>query len=123
MREIITRVFVYGLAVGLMSCAGAPPVCDVSPIEIEEIISDTKDLDVQLADSQERLAVVQGELAEWEAKKAEREAKVPELRAELSKLKKMSGRKEDKEQRRRTTLSDLDKDDPTNVELKLPGQD
>jgi DNA repair exonuclease SbcCD ATPase subunit len=74
-----------------IGCATAPTVCGVSPIDIEEVKSDSRDRQEELAEFQQRLTVAQEDLARWEARLAEREAEKPELRAELERLKKMSG--------------------------------
>jgi chromosome segregation ATPase len=65
--------------------------CTVSPIEIEELKSDIRDVDGQLASAKEALAKVQADLAAWEARLAERRTEIPQLEAELARLKKASG--------------------------------
>jgi chromosome segregation ATPase len=65
--------------------------CTVSPIEIEELKSDIRDVDDQLASAKETLARVQADLAAWEERLAARRSEIPQLEAELARLKKASG--------------------------------
>jgi hypothetical protein len=92
-RIIIAAAFGVALAVlnAFVGCATAPATCPVSPIDIEEVRSDTRGLEVQLAEQQKRLKVAQDDLARWEARFAQRKEEKPVLRAELDRLKKMSG--------------------------------
>lgn len=76
---------------GFLGCAGKPKVCAVSPIDIEEVKSDTRDLDQELTVVQERLKKAQDDLATWQARLAERKAEIPVLEAELARAKKASG--------------------------------
>ncbi len=76
--------------VAILGCA-APKVCTVTPIDIEELKSDIRDLDAQLAKANERLATVEAELADWEAQRDNKSTQVPVLQAELERLKKASG--------------------------------
>jgi len=76
--------------VAILGCA-APKPCTVTPIDIEELKSDIRDLDAQLERAKARLAEVQAELASWEARRADKRAQIPVLEAELERLKKASG--------------------------------
>ena len=93
MRHNIFRRVVLFVALcstfGFLGCASPKP-CTVTPIEIEELKSDIRDLDVQLERARGRLAEVQAELADWEAQRAEKRAMIPQLEAELERLKKAS---------------------------------
>lgn len=95
MRIRIVIAAALGIALAglntFVGCASAPTVCPVSPIDIEEVKADTRDLEVELADVQGRLKVAQDDLARWESRAADRRAEVPNLRAELTRLKKQSG--------------------------------
>ena len=75
---------------GFLGCSKMKP-CAVSPIEIEELKSDIRDVDGQLADAKEALARVQADLAAWEERLAQRRSEIPQLEAELARLKKASG--------------------------------
>ena len=94
MRYQIVQHVVLFLALcavaGFLGCSAMKP-CTVSPIEIEELKSDIRDVDVQLASAKETLARVQADLAGWETRLAERRAEIPQLDAELVRLKKASG--------------------------------
>jgi len=72
-------------------CSRAPKTCTITPVDVEEVLADTRDLDADLAKLQEELAGVQAELNDWESQVAERRARMPQLRDELVRLKKMSG--------------------------------
>jgi septal ring factor EnvC (AmiA/AmiB activator) len=74
-----------------VGCAGKAKVCAVSPIDIEEVKSDSRDLDEDLAGLRERLKRAQDDLAGWQSRLAKRRTEVPELEAELARVKKMSG--------------------------------
>jgi chromosome segregation ATPase len=65
--------------------------CTVSPIEIEELKSDIRDVDAQLVSAKETLARVQADLAAWEERLAQRRSEIPQLEAELARLKQASG--------------------------------
>jgi septal ring factor EnvC (AmiA/AmiB activator) len=91
------RIFLRAvLSVTLISLAAflgcaAPKPCTVTPVDIEELKSDIRDLDGQIAERKEVLAEVQAELAKWEGQRAEKQAEIPELEAELERAKKASG--------------------------------
>jgi septal ring factor EnvC (AmiA/AmiB activator) len=74
-----------------VGCATAPMQCGVSPVDIEEVKSDTRDLEKELAEVQGRLKVAQDDLARWQARLADRKQERPRLQAELERLKKHSG--------------------------------
>lgn len=92
------RIFIaaaLGVALAVLNafvgCATAPAVCPVSPIDIEEVKSDTRDRQAELEVQQGRLKVAQDDLARWQGRLADRKAEKPKLMAELDRLKKMSG--------------------------------
>ncbi|MFQ5512084.1 MAG: hypothetical protein ACE5EO_09570 [Candidatus Krumholzibacteriia bacterium] len=93
-QRTLTRAFISGALVAFLGCSSAPRVCNISPIAIEEMKSDSRDLDVILAQAREKLAKAQADLAGWEERLAERQAEPPVLIAELERLKKASGRLE-----------------------------
>ncbi|UCG52527.1 MAG: hypothetical protein JSW58_02975 [Candidatus Latescibacterota bacterium] len=88
-QRIVLILALCSLA-GFLGCA-APKPCTVTPIDIEELKSDIRDLDAQLETANERLAQVQADLAGWEKRLAERRAEIPALEAELVRLRKASG--------------------------------
>ena len=88
--------------VAIMGCAASVP-CTVTPVDIEEFKSDTRDVDGELAKAQARLADVEAELADWEAQLAARMAEVPLLEAELERAKKASGVTVKPEEKEKTT--------------------
>ena len=94
MRYQIVQHVVLFLALcavaGFLGCSATKP-CTVSPIEIEELKSDIRDVDAELASAKEKLARVQADLAGWETRLAERRSEIPQLEAELVRLKKASG--------------------------------
>ena len=73
------------------ACGGKAQMCTVSPIDIEELKSDSKDLDEDLDAVQARLRNGQDDLSAWQLRLANRQAELPELKAELARLKKASG--------------------------------
>lgn len=75
---------------GYLACA-APKPCTISPVEIEELKSDIRDLDAQLAARKQELAKLEAEVADLTARIEGRRSQVPALQAELTKLKKASG--------------------------------
>jgi septal ring factor EnvC (AmiA/AmiB activator) len=89
LRHIVLVATLCSLA-AFMGCA-APKPCLVTPVEIEEIKSDIRDLDSQITQGKERLADVQAELAKWEGQRDEKLAEIPQLLAELERVKKASG--------------------------------
>lgn len=80
-----------GVAVAFMGCSKTFKQCAVSPIDIEEVHADTRDLDAELAGLMAQQNAVETELADWESQVAERRAQIPDLRANLDNLKKSSG--------------------------------
>lgn len=99
MKDIRVRgigVLMLACALGAFpSCSSKPmTVCTVTPIDIEELKADGRDLDIDLAAVRERLAVAEADLAGWKQRVAETRQKPPELLLELVRLKKMSGRTE-----------------------------
>jgi hypothetical protein len=76
--------------VAVVACV-PPKVCNISPIEIEEFKSDTRDLDVELARVQDILVQREAELATVEDKVAARKAEIPGLHEELRRAKRASG--------------------------------
>jgi len=78
-----------------VGCSREPEMCSVSPIDIEETQSDSRDLDTDLSSVQERLKAAQDDLARWQTRLADRRAEVPRLKEELRTLKKASGVTED----------------------------
>jgi septal ring factor EnvC (AmiA/AmiB activator) len=91
-QRVVLFVMLCGLA-AYLGCA-APKPCVVSPVQIEEIASDIRDLDVSLAERKGVLANLRAEIAELEASIAEKSEQVPVMRAELQRLRKASGRTE-----------------------------
>ena len=85
----VLSVILISLAV-FLGCATSMP-CTWIPVQIEEIKSDIRDLDGQIAEKQELLAKVQAELAKWEGQREEKQAEVPHLIAELDRAQKASG--------------------------------
>jgi hypothetical protein len=74
-----------------VGCGGRAQMCSVSPIDIEELRSDSRDLTKDLEAVQARLGNAQDDLAAWQLRLANRRAELPELRAELARLKRASG--------------------------------
>lgn len=75
---------------GYMACA-APKPCTISPVEIEEIRSDIRDLDAKLAEDKASLAKLQGDVATVRGQLEERRAEIPILQAQLDSVKQASG--------------------------------
>jgi len=73
-----------------MGCA-TPKPCTVSPVDIEEIKSDIRDLNAEIGRRQEILTKLTTEVAGLEARLTERRGLVPGLEAELERVKKASG--------------------------------
>jgi septal ring factor EnvC (AmiA/AmiB activator) len=73
------------------ACGGKSQTCTVSPIDIEELKSDSRGLNEDLDAVRARLKNAQDDLAAWQSRMAKRRAELPELRAELVRLKRMSG--------------------------------
>ena len=79
----------------VLGCSREPEMCSVTPIDIEETLSDSRDLQGDLTKAKERLGAAQADLARWQTRLADRQAEVPALQAELARLKKASGVTED----------------------------
>ncbi len=81
---VLCSLAVYG------ACAVQRP-CTISPVEIEEIRSDIRDLDQKLAERKELLAKLEGELVDLQARIEERRVELSLVQEELTRLKKASG--------------------------------
>jgi septal ring factor EnvC (AmiA/AmiB activator) len=92
----IQRVVLFVTLLGLAAYLGcsAPKPCTVSPVQIEEIAADIRDINVTLGEKKTALASLESEIAELEATIAQRSAEIPVKQAELARLKKASGRTE-----------------------------
>ena len=93
--KLALRVMALSLSVivaTMFSCSKEATVCTVSPIHIEELKSDIRDLDVELADTQKRLAEERAVLADRQATVDGLRAQVPGLELELERAKKASGK-------------------------------
>lgn len=91
--RIIQRVVLFAVLCSLawyLGCA-TPKPCTVSPVDIEEIKSDMRDLDAEIGRRKEVLAKLSNEVAGLETRFAERQAIVPTLQAELERVRKASG--------------------------------
>ncbi len=87
---VILTLAVSPLAV-FVGCASKVQQCTASPVDIEELRSDSRDLGKDLTAVNERLKRAEDDLAAWKARLAERRREVPELQAELARVKKASG--------------------------------
>ncbi len=92
-HRIFLGVVLSAMLISLVAFLGctAPKPCTVTPVEIEEVKSDIRDLDGQMAEKQELLAKVKKTLAKWEGQRKEKQAEVPLLMAELDRAGKASG--------------------------------
>ena len=88
---VLIATFAISALTIFVGCASKVQQCTVSPVDIEELRSDSRDLDKDLAAVNERLKRAEDDLAAWKARLAERRREVPELQAELARLKKASG--------------------------------
>jgi len=88
-RRVVLIVAVFSVAVYL-GCA-TPKPCTVTPVDIEEIRSDIRDLDTKLTESKAILAKLQDGVAIVQAQLEEKRTEVPVLQAEFDRLKKASG--------------------------------
>jgi septal ring factor EnvC (AmiA/AmiB activator) len=88
-QRVVLAVVLCSLA-GYLGCA-APKPCIVSPVDIEEIRSDIRDLDATLAQDKEVLSKLQADVVAVRAQVEERKAQLPVLQAEFERLKKASG--------------------------------
>lgn len=91
-QRVALFVVLSGLA-AYLGCA-APRPCSVTPVDIEEIRSDIRDLDVELAERKQILAGLEAEVAELEAAIEEKQKRIPIMQAERDRLRKASGRTE-----------------------------
>lgn len=89
MQPVVLFVAVSVLAL-YGACVALKP-CTVSPVEIEEIKSDIRDLDAKLAERKALLAKLEAEIVELQARIEERRLQYSAVDAELTKLKKASG--------------------------------
>ena len=87
---VLLTLNLIALAV-FVACGGKPQMCSVSPVDIEELKSDSGDLDDDLEAVSARLKNAQDDLAAWQLRLANRRGELPELEAELARLKKASG--------------------------------
>ncbi|MFQ5472575.1 MAG: hypothetical protein ACE5FA_06810 [Dehalococcoidia bacterium] len=106
------------MLVAILGCASVPKVCTVSPIEIEELKSDSRDLDAELAKLRVQQEKAEAELARWQKRLADRQAQPPVLRVELERLKKASGRVEKVEETEKTAK----KDPVSKIRIRVPGE-
>lgn len=90
MRRRVVLIVVLCSVAGYLGCA-TPKPCTVSPVDIEEVRSDIRDLDAKLAENQAILSKLQEGVAAVQAQIAEKKAEVPVLQAEFDRLKKASG--------------------------------
>jgi hypothetical protein len=105
-RLIYFAIFfcVFGLAAISIGC-GAVTQCGISPIEIEELAADSRDLDIDLAAVLKRMAQVEDELAAWQSRYDEKKDQPALLTEKLRKLKQASGRTEKEEEEEGGDLS------------------
>jgi septal ring factor EnvC (AmiA/AmiB activator) len=92
-HRIIQRAVLFVVLCSLawyLGCA-TPKPCTVSPVDIEEIKSDIRDLDAEIGRRQAVLAKLSSEVAGLETRFAERQAVLPTLQAELERVRKASG--------------------------------
>jgi chromosome segregation ATPase len=73
-----------------MGCA-APKPCTITPVEIEEIKSDIRDLDAKLAEDRAVLAKLQEGVRVVRAQIEEKRAEIPILQAQFDSVKTASG--------------------------------
>jgi septal ring factor EnvC (AmiA/AmiB activator) len=91
-RRVVLFVVVCGLA-AYLGCA-APKPCTVTPVDIEEINSDIRDLSTVLAERKGVLSKVEADVAALKVEVEEKRSQIPALRVELERLEKASGRTE-----------------------------
>jgi len=75
---------------GYWACAAQKP-CTISPVEIEEIKSDIRDVERELAERQKQLAKLEAEVVDLQARVEERREQLALVRGELDRAKKASG--------------------------------
>ena len=93
--KLALRVMALSLSVivaSMFSCSKEATVCTVSPIDIEELSSDIRDLDIELGEVQKRLEQEQVVLSDRQGTVAGLRAQVPGLEQELERAKKASGK-------------------------------
>lgn len=88
-QPVVLFVLVCVLAI-YGACAAQRP-CMISPVEIEEIKSDIRDLDQKLAERKELLVKLEAEITEMQARIEDRRGKLSLVQTELARLKKASG--------------------------------
>jgi len=91
--RIIQRVVFFVVLCSIawyLGCA-TPKPCTISPVEIEEIKSDIRDLNAEIGRRQEVLTKLTSDVAGLETRLAERQALVPTLTAGLARVKTASG--------------------------------
>ncbi len=91
--RIIQRVVFFVVLCSIawyLGCA-TPKPCTISPIEIEEIRSDIRDLNAEIGRRQEVLTKLTTDVTGLETRLAERRVLVPNLQAELARVKTASG--------------------------------
>jgi hypothetical protein len=88
-RRAVLIVVLCSLS-GYMGCA-TPKVCTVTPVDVEEIKSDIRDLDTKIAGDKAILAKLQADVLTVQAQIAVKRAEVPVLQAELDSVKMASG--------------------------------
>ena len=87
-RAMLT-VLLCSLA-GYWACAAQKP-CTISPVEIEEIKSDIRDVGRELAEKQKQLAKLEAEVADLQARIEERREQLTLVQEEFDRAKKASG--------------------------------
>jgi septal ring factor EnvC (AmiA/AmiB activator) len=94
--RVIQRLVLFAALCCLAAYLGCatPKPCTVTPVDIEEIKSDIRGLDADLAKEKEVLSKLQAEVADLQVAIAERRGEVPVVQAELERLRKASGRTE-----------------------------
>jgi peptidoglycan hydrolase CwlO-like protein len=75
---------------GYWACAAQKP-CTISPVEIEEIKSDIRDVDRELADRQKQLAKIEAEVVDLQARVEEKREQLTLVQEEFDRAKKASG--------------------------------
>ena len=81
------------IGVSLVGCSKAP-MCEVSPVELEELREDISVLQADLKRERERAAQLSADLAAKKADLAEKRSKPAELRAQLEQVKRGAGKTE-----------------------------
>jgi len=89
MQRVVFFVVLCSLA-WYLGCA-TPKTCTVSPVDIEEIKSDIRDLNAEIGRRQEVLTKLNSDVTTLEARLNERRTLVPSLKTELERVKNASG--------------------------------